>query len=227
MSCVSNRMESQRGSLPLRTPVYAGGCGWMQEEARSASARNFPSLAPESDRMAQEDGAGCWRERFESTRGRCLKRIDGFFYCAAALAMLVAQSGSAKEWSPPAGIEQIPLWPDKATIARPEVKGEESARLGETKIAGRPVTGVENVVRPTMSVFPAKGANTGAAVVVFPGGGYRILAIDFEGTEVCDWLNIIHVTCILLKYRVPDSGPLPKSSAALQDAQRALALVRS
>jgi acetyl esterase/lipase len=63
--------------------------------------------------------------------------------------------------------------------------------------------------------------------VVFPGGGYHILAIDLEGTEVCDWLNSAGITCILLKYRVPDSGPYPKSPAALQDAQRALGIVRS
>ena len=55
-----------------------------------------------------------------------------------------------------------------------------------------------------------KGKNTGArpAVVVFPGGGYQILAIDLEGTEVCDWLNSIGVTCVLVKYRVPDTGPV-------------------
>ena len=64
-------------------------------------------------------------------------------------------------------------------------------------------------------------------MVVFPGGGYHILAIDLEGTEVCDWLNSAGITCVLVKYRVPDSGPYPKSSAALQDAQRALGLVRA
>ena len=64
-------------------------------------------------------------------------------------------------------------------------------------------------------------------MVVFPGGAYRILAIDLEGTEVCDWLNSINITCILVKYRVPGSGPYPKSAAALQDAQRALGIVRS
>ena len=63
-------------------------------------------------------------------------------------------------------------------------------------------------------------------VVVFPGGGYKILAIDLEGTEVCDWLTGAGVNCVLLKYRVPDTGPYPKSSAALQDAQRAVRLVR-
>jgi acetyl esterase/lipase len=62
--------------------------------------------------------------------------------------------------------------------------------------------------------------------VVFPGGGYSILAIDLEGTEVCDWLNSTGITCVLLKYRVPNTGPYPKSPAALQDAQRAMGLVR-
>ena len=61
---------------------------------------------------------------------------------------------------------------------------------------------------------------------MFPGGGYQILAIDLEGTEVCDWLNSIGVNCILLKYRVPNSGPYPKSPQALEDAQRALGMVR-
>jgi acetyl esterase/lipase len=93
-------------------------------------------------------------------------------------------------------------------------------------IAGRPAVRIGNVSAPTITVYKPKGKNTGAAVVVFPGGGYRILAIDLEGTEVCDWLNSVGVTCVLLKYRVPDSGPYPKSSVALQDAQRAMGLVR-
>ena len=58
-------------------------------------------------------------------------------------------------------------------------------------------------------------------------GGYRILAIDLEGTEVCDWLNSAGISCILVKYRVPEPGPYPKSSAPLQDAQRALGIVRA
>ncbi len=64
-------------------------------------------------------------------------------------------------------------------------------------------------------------------MIVFPGGSYHILAMDLEGSEVCDWFGTIGVTCLLLKYRVPDSGPYPKSSAALQDAQRAVGVVRS
>ena|SRR6185437_3930735 len=80
--------------------------------------------------------------------------------------------------------------------------------------------------------------NTGAAVVVFPGGGYQGLAIDLEGTEVCDWLTSKGITCVLLKYRVPPAGeypkpapypktgPYPESPIALEDAQRTMGLVR-
>lgn len=103
-------------------------------------------------------------------------------------------------------------------------------------VAGRPWLQVENVTRPTMTVYPPKGRNTGAAVIVFPGGGYRVLAIDLEGTEVCDWLTSIGVTCVLLKYRVPGSGPhwdsqrntrvIPRVHTALQDAQRTVGLLR-
>ena len=87
------------------------------------------------------------------------------------------------------------------------------------------------------SIHPAE-RNTGAAVVVFPGGGYLDLAIDLEGTEVCDWLTPKGITCVLLKYRVPGepgypkpapypkSGPYPESPVALEDAQRTMGLVR-
>jgi hypothetical protein len=91
-----------------------------------------------------------------------------------------------------------------------------------------------DVSRPTMTVYAARGRNTGAAMVVFPGGGNQFLAMDLEGTEICDWLTSRGITCVLLKYRVPDSGPTmknghsyyPKVQTALQDAQRTLGLVR-
>ena len=64
--------------------------------------------------------------------------------------------------------------------------------------------GVGNITRPTMTVYSPTGKNTGAAVVVFPGRRLSgILAIDLEGTEVCDWLTSEGITCVLLKYRVP------------------------
>jgi acetyl esterase/lipase len=79
-----------------------------------------------------------------------------------------------------------------------------------------------------MTVYSPGKSNTGAAVVVFPGGGYEVLAIDLEGTEACDWLISNGITCVLLKYRVPcvKTGPYRDCRTALQDAQRTLGLVR-
>jgi acetyl esterase/lipase len=95
---------------------------------------------------------------------------------------------------------------------------------------------VENVTRPTMTIYPPQGPSNGAAVMVFPGGGYNVVAIDLEGTEVCDWLTSRGITCVLLKYRVPGGGPnwneacncrrIPSVPMALQDAQRAISLLR-
>ncbi|HTV82886.1 MAG TPA: alpha/beta hydrolase [Acidobacteriaceae bacterium] len=113
------------------------------------------------------------------------------------------------------------------------MKGPEAVTVDPSVlVAGRSWTAVSNVTRPTMTVYSPKGKNTGVAVVVFPGGGYQILAIDLEGTEVCDWLTAHGITCVLLKYRVtdvgpyPKSGPYPESPMALEDAQRTVGLVR-
>jgi acetyl esterase/lipase len=120
------------------------------------------------------------------------------------------------------------LWPHGAPGGQPNPAAEIDATTAKDNvIAGKAVIRLGNVSTPTLTVYSPKDKNTGAAVVVFPGGAYRILAIDLEGTEVCDWLNSIDITCILVKYRVPGSGPYPKSAAALQDAQRALGIVRS
>ena len=131
-------------------------------------------------------------------------------------------------WQPSPGHSQVPLWsgaiPDPQTIQGPE----DAARAKNHLVAGKPWTYVSNVSTPTITVYAPKGKNTGAAVVVFPGGGYNILAIDLEGTEVCDWLTARGVTCVLLKYRVPCAkvGPYRNCLTALEDAQRALSLVR-
>jgi acetyl esterase/lipase len=85
-----------------------------------------------------------------------------------------------------------------------------------------------NVSTPTLSIYrPAKEKDTGAAVVVLPGGGYNILAMDLEGVEVCEWLNSIGVTGVLVKYRVPARQGRPRGTAPLEDAQRAVGIVRS
>jgi acetyl esterase/lipase len=131
-------------------------------------------------------------------------------------------------WQPALGHTTLTLWPHGAPGARPSSAPEiDTTTTKDNLIAGKPLIRLGNVSVPTLTLYAPAGKNTGAAIVVFPGGAYRILAIDLEGTEVCDWLNSIGITCVLLKYRVPDSGPYPKSSAALQDAQRALGIVRS
>lgn len=130
-------------------------------------------------------------------------------------------------WQPPAGHLTMPLWPNGAPGAAANLGPEvDTTTPKDSLIAGKPLIRLGNVSNPTLTLYTPKGKNTGAAIVVFPGGGYHILAIDLEGTEVCDWLSSIGVSCILVKYRVPDSGPYPKSPAALQDAQRAVGLAR-
>ena len=123
---------------------------------------------------------------------------------------------------------EMPLWPGKAPGEQGEIGPEQdTTKPSDGMIAGKRVIRLGNVATPTLTLYRApKEQNTGAAVVVFPGGGYHILAIDLEGTEVCEWLNEAGLACVLLKYRVPDTGPYPKSPAALEDAQRAVGLVR-
>lgn len=131
-------------------------------------------------------------------------------------------------WQPAPGHLTLPLWPKGAPGAPSNPAPEaDTTTAKDNLVAGKPLIRLGNVSVPTLTVYTPRHKNTGAAVVVFPGGGYHILAIDLEGTEVCDWLNSAGITCVLVKYRVPDSGPYPKSSAALQDAQRALGMVRA
>ena len=127
-------------------------------------------------------------------------------------------------WQPAPGHSTVRLWPHAPAGTAPEIDATTSA---DRLVAGKPVIRLTNVSDPTITLYQPSGKNTGAAVVVFPGGAYRVLAIDLEGTEVCAWLNSIGATCVLLKYRVPNTGPFPKSSAALEDAQRAVGMVRA
>lgn len=141
-----------------------------------------------------------------------------------------------RPWQPTAPAVQTPLWPKGLAISPPATPGSEIFGMGNIQIGGRPVTFVEHVSVPTMTIYRPTGRNTGAAMVVFPGGGYRVLAIDLEGTEVCDWLTPKGITCVVVKYRVPGSGPYwadecncrrhPAEPMALQDAQRAISLLR-
>jgi acetyl esterase/lipase len=143
-------------------------------------------------------------------------------------------SAAQTPWVPSPGHTQIPIWPGKIPDAQPVKEPEISGTVvddatGKPKlVGGRPWIYVNRVSQPTMTIYSPVGRNTGAAVVVFPGGGYNVLAIDLEGTEACDWLTSKGITCILLKYRVPcvKTGPYRDCLTALQDAQRTLGLVR-
>lgn len=142
-------------------------------------------------------------------------------------------------WQAPAGLSQVPIWPGPAPDlggAPPSPEKVLTVRTPEA-LGGAISQGVYDVSVPTMTIYPPKGRNTGVAVVVFPGGGFQMLAITIEGTEICDWLASRGITCILAKYRVPNSDDhwdktckcrvTPKVLTALQDAQRTIRLVRA
>jgi len=160
-----------------------------------------------------------------------MRRVLLLGICFVTCGCLFAQQPA---WAPAAGHTQMKLWPAGAPDANgaptaPPANAAAEVDMTTAKdnlIAGKPLIRLGNVSTPTITLYSPTGKNTGAAVVVFPGGAYRILAIDLEGTEVCQWLNSAGISCVLLKYRVPDSGPYPKSPAALQDAQRAVGMVR-
>lgn len=137
----------------------------------------------------------------------------------------------------PAPALEMELWPahPPGQPLDPERPAQGSAP-GRKPVAGRPWLALYNVSEPTLSLYPATAPANGTAVVVFPGGGYHVLAVDLEGTEICDWLVARGVACVLLKYRVPGAGPhwdkacqchrMPAQPMALQDAQRAVSLLR-
>jgi acetyl esterase/lipase len=121
------------------------------------------------------------------------------------------------------------VWPGKPPGETKELPPEADFTKPEDKlIAGRRIIKLGNVSTPQIAVYkPTPEKDTGAAVVICPGGGHHILAYDLEGTEVAEWLNSIGVTGIVLKYRVPARDPAKRWTAAVQDAQRAVSLVRS
>lgn len=161
--------------------------------------------------------------------------MKAFVYVLCLLAACGWIRAQALVWHPSAGHMQIPIWPGIPPDSHP-MPGLEYTLTGKKLIGGSPITGVYNVSRPTMTIYAPVVKNSGAAVVVMPGGGFVGLAIDLEGTDACAWLTSIGVTCILLKYRIP-SAPydwhckcrphdLDLSLPSLQDAQRTIRLLR-
>jgi acetyl esterase/lipase len=161
------------------------------------------------------------------------KFVHTSFLLGLAFLLIGLAPAQAETWQPSPGQVQIAIWPgavpDAISAQKPESVVPAAGHGGWMQI--------NDVSQPTMTVYPAKSLNTGAAVVVFPGGGFRVLAIDLEGTEICDWLTSRGITCVLLKYRVPGGNDYwddkcqcritPKIPRALQDAQRTIKLVRS
>ena len=142
-----------------------------------------------------------------------------------------AQSG----WQPASGHVQIRLWPGTPPSARSGVGAEaehyavEPGTSNKKVIGGKPYSYIENVTQPTITLYTPTTRSTGAAVIVYPGGGFEVLAMDIEGTEVCAWLTSHGIACILLKYRVPCEhvGAYRDCPQAHQDAQRAMSIVRT
>jgi acetyl esterase/lipase len=151
-----------------------------------------------------------------------MKRMSIFLTVGVLLSGIIESAAAAEK---PAIID---LWPGKAPGDKGEV-GEE--KVLESKPNETKVKRITNISHPTLTIYkPSKDIDTGAAVVIAPGGGYNILAWDLEGEEVADWLTSIGVTGIVLKYRVPRRPDTAKDAPppqALMDAQRAISLVRS
>ena len=137
-------------------------------------------------------------------------------------------------WNPGPGGDQVAIWPQGVAIRRPESDRPEEVGRGSELVAGRPWHYATYVSRPTMTIYKPMQQNSHAAILVLPGGGYAALAMDLEGSEICDWITHIGVTCVLLKYRVPQAWrhgqdrveKPPDTQLPLQDAQRAMSLLR-
>lgn len=129
----------------------------------------------------------------------------------------------------PAQQQTMLLWPngnpERSSVVGPEIDPTTDANR---IVSGKLTIRVTNVSKPSLAVYaPNSAKNSGAAALVFPGGAYIRLAYNIEGTEVCDWLNSIGMTCVLVKYRVPEVGHYPENVEDLEDAQQAMRLTRA
>lgn len=137
-------------------------------------------------------------------------------------------------WQPAAGGTQLALWPANVPLGKPDSGDRpEATGNGSSLVAGKKWRWASYVTRPTMTIYRPKGRNTGAAMLVLPGGGFYAVATDLEGTEICDWATRQGMTCAMLKYRTPQLWPKvdgkqqrPKVVLGVEDAQRAMSLLR-
>jgi acetyl esterase/lipase len=116
----------------------------------------------------------------------------------------------------------LPLYEGVIPNSKPSANKERSA----TDAAG--ILRISKVSVPTLTMYvPEKQSEKRSAVIICPGGGYGILAASHEGTDVAKAFNEMGITAFVLKYRLPDDSLMvDKSIGPLQDAQRAIQLVR-
>lgn len=127
-----------------------------------------------------------------------------------ASAMLLAAPAWAQE-------SERNIWPDKRPAEVVLKKGKMKQAMGEDDILR-----IQQMPVPTLQKFPVVKSPKGKVVIVCPGGGYQILAVNHEGTEIAQWLNALGYTAYVLRYRVPDNR-----EGALQDVQRAIRIARA
>ena len=109
----------------------------------------------------------------------------------------------------------LDLWPEGFLDENSSSRGVEQESKGDN------ITRLTNVEIPSMTIYRAEGDGSRPCVLVFPGGGFSILAMDLEGTEIAEWLNSRGITAAVLKYRVPLNR-----EGAFEDSQRAMSLLR-
>lgn len=127
-----------------------------------------------------------------------------------ASAMLLAAPAWAQE-------SERNIWPDKRPVEVVLKKGKMKQEMGDDDILR-----IQQMPVPTLQKFPVVKSPKGKVVIVCPGGGYQILAVNHEGTEIAQWLNALGYTAYVLRYRVPDNR-----EGALQDVQRAIRIARA
>lgn len=127
-----------------------------------------------------------------------------------ASAMLLAAPAWAQE-------SERNIWPDKRPAEVVLKKGKMKQTMGEDDILR-----IQQMPVPTLQKFPVVKSPKGKVVIVCLGGGYQILAVNHEGTEIAQWLNALGYTAYVLRYRVPDNR-----EGALQDVQRAIRIARA
>ena len=127
-----------------------------------------------------------------------------------ASAMMLAAPAWAQE-------SERNIWPDKRPLEVTLKKGKMKQEMGDDGILR-----IQQMPVPTLQKFPVVKSPKGKVVVICPGGGYQILAVNHEGTEIAQWLNALGYTAYVLRYRVPDNR-----EGALQDVQRAIRIARA